>query len=101
MNRLRSECGNSSLHSVLGRSRLRFEVLTAASMKMDVFWVVAPCNLSEVYRHFRGDCCLHHQGDEQPSSRSRFFSPMVTLSAYKHAHIQSLFFPVMLLHLDR
>jgi hypothetical protein len=32
-----------------------FQVLTAASMKMAVFWVVAPCSLVEVYRRFRGD----------------------------------------------
>jgi hypothetical protein len=31
-----------------------FKVLTAASMKMVVFWVAAPCNLVEVYRRFRG-----------------------------------------------
>jgi hypothetical protein len=37
---------------------LRFQVLTAASMKMAVFWVVAPCSLVEVYRRFRGACCL-------------------------------------------
>jgi hypothetical protein len=29
-----------------------FEVLTAASMKMAVLWVVAPCSLVEVYRRF-------------------------------------------------
>jgi hypothetical protein len=29
---------------------LRFDVLTAASMKMFVFWVVAPCSLVEVHR---------------------------------------------------
>jgi hypothetical protein len=28
---------------------VRFEVLTAASMKMAVFWVVALCSLGEVY----------------------------------------------------
>jgi hypothetical protein len=28
---------------------------------MAVFWVVAPCSLIEVYQHFRGPCCLHHQ----------------------------------------
>jgi hypothetical protein len=27
-----------------------FQVLTAASMEMTVFWVVAPCSLGEVYR---------------------------------------------------
>jgi hypothetical protein len=43
---------------------MRFEVLTAARMKMTVFWDVAPCSLIEVYRRFRGACCLHHQVDE-------------------------------------
>jgi hypothetical protein len=41
---------------------MRFEVLTAASMKMAVFWVIAPCSLVEVYQYFRGTCCLHHHG---------------------------------------
>jgi hypothetical protein len=41
-----------------------FEVLTAVSMEIAVFWVVAPCSLVEVYQHFRGPCCLHHQGDD-------------------------------------
>jgi hypothetical protein len=26
------------------------------------FWVVMSCSLVEVYRRFRGVCCLHHQG---------------------------------------
>jgi hypothetical protein len=39
-----------------------FQVLTAASMKMAVFWIVAPWDLVEVYRRFRGACYLHHQG---------------------------------------
>jgi hypothetical protein len=26
----------------------------------------APCSPVEVYRRFRGHCCLHHQGDECP-----------------------------------
>jgi hypothetical protein len=43
-----------------------FEVLTAVSVKMAVFWVVAPCSLVEVYQRFRGPCCLHHQGDHRP-----------------------------------
>jgi hypothetical protein len=33
-------------------------------LKMAVVSVVAPCNLIEVYRRFRGACCLHHQGDD-------------------------------------
>jgi hypothetical protein len=28
-----------------------------------VFWSTAPYSLEEVYRRFRGACCLHHQGD--------------------------------------
>jgi hypothetical protein len=31
-------------------------------MKMTVFWDIAQCSLVEVYRHFKGACCLHHQG---------------------------------------
>jgi hypothetical protein len=35
-------------------------------MKMAaVFWVVAASSLVEVYRRFRGACCLHYQGDEE------------------------------------
>jgi hypothetical protein len=45
---------------------VRFEVLKAASVKTAVFWIVEPCSLVEVYRRFRGACCLHHQGDESP-----------------------------------
>jgi hypothetical protein len=33
-----------------------------SEFKMAVFWVVVPCSLVEVYRRFRGTCCLHHQG---------------------------------------
>jgi hypothetical protein len=40
-----------------------FEVLTAVSTKMAVFWVLAPCSLVEVYQRFRGPCYLHHQID--------------------------------------
>jgi hypothetical protein len=29
--------------------QVRFQDLTAASMKMTVFWVVGPCSLVEVY----------------------------------------------------
>jgi hypothetical protein len=33
-------------------------------MKTTVFWDVMPRSLVEVYRRFRGACCLHHRGDE-------------------------------------
>jgi hypothetical protein len=45
---------------------LKFRVLTAVSMKMAVFWVLAPCILVEVYRRVRGLCCLHHHCIECP-----------------------------------
>jgi hypothetical protein len=32
---------------------VRFQVLTATSMKMTVFWVVAPCCLVDIDRRFR------------------------------------------------
>jgi hypothetical protein len=37
-----------------------FEVLTAVSMKIAVFWVVAPCSRVEVFQSFRGACWRHH-----------------------------------------
>jgi hypothetical protein len=46
---------------------LRFQVLTAASTEMTVFWTVAPCSLVEVYRRLRGACGLHNQGDDHSS----------------------------------
>jgi hypothetical protein len=36
-----------------------FDVLTIASRKMAVFWVLAPCCLVEICRHCRGAWCLH------------------------------------------
>jgi hypothetical protein len=42
--------------------RVRFQVLTAASMKVRiVFWDVLPCKII-VDRRFRDACCLYHQG---------------------------------------
>jgi hypothetical protein len=43
----------------------KFQVFTAASMKMRVFLYVALCSLVEIHRRFRGAYCLHHQGDEK------------------------------------
>jgi hypothetical protein len=33
-------------------------------MKMAAFWVVVLCSLVEIYRHFRGAFCFHHEGDQ-------------------------------------
>jgi hypothetical protein len=41
--------------------KVRFQVITAASMKMTVFWDIAPFSPVETDRHFRGAYCLHHQ----------------------------------------
>jgi hypothetical protein len=43
---------------MIGGKKLRCEYV-----KMAVFWNVAPCNLVEVYRSFRGACCLNLQDD--------------------------------------
>jgi hypothetical protein len=40
----------------------RFLVLTA-TIKMAVFWDVAPCSLVEIDRSFREAYCLYHQSD--------------------------------------
>jgi hypothetical protein len=39
---------------------VKFQVLTAASMKMTFFWDIAPCSLAEIDRRFRGSYCLHY-----------------------------------------
>jgi hypothetical protein len=49
--------------------------------KMTVFWVVAPCDLVEVYRLFRGAYYLHPRGDntaQQPRRR-----PSIKLAAVR------------------
>jgi hypothetical protein len=57
------EAKRAEIEAVKQGKWVGFEVLTAVSMKMAVFWVVAPCSLVEVYQRFGGPCCLHHQGD--------------------------------------
>jgi len=44
----------------------RFQVLTAASMKMTAFWDIAPCSVV-VQRRFKDAYCLH-QGDDGSST---------------------------------
>jgi hypothetical protein len=46
---------------VLNRAELaRFQILTATSMEMAVFWDVAQCSLVDIDKRFRGAYCLHH-----------------------------------------
>jgi hypothetical protein len=44
---------------------MRLKVLTAANMKMIVFWDTAPCSLVEIDRRFRDAYCLHHRPDDE------------------------------------
>jgi hypothetical protein len=55
------------MHKTTSYDEMRFQVLTAASMKMTVFWDVAPSCLVEVHRRFRGVCCLHRHPDDGSS----------------------------------
>jgi hypothetical protein len=41
--------------------KVRFQIFTAAIMKMSVVWRVAPCSVVQVYQRFGGAYCLHHQ----------------------------------------
>jgi hypothetical protein len=41
---------------------VRFEVLTAVTVKINVFWYVTPSGLVDYYRSFEEICCLHLQG---------------------------------------
>jgi hypothetical protein len=48
-----------------------FQVLTAASMKMTVFWGVVLCSLIEIVHRFRGAYSLHgHRSDDGVVSTS-------------------------------
>jgi hypothetical protein len=48
-------CGLRALMCLHGPAfiQVRYQVLTAANMKMILFWYVTPCSLVEVYRRFR------------------------------------------------
>jgi hypothetical protein len=51
--------------------QVRYEVLTAASMKTVIF-DVALCSLVQIYRRFRGTYCLHyHRLDDGGSNHFR------------------------------
>jgi hypothetical protein len=54
---------------ILSLILVRFQVLTAASMKIIVFWDVAPCSLIEVYQRFRGTYCIHHHSPDDGGSK--------------------------------
>jgi hypothetical protein len=62
----------------LKRRDVRFQVLTAASMKVTVVWDVAPCSLVDIDLRFRGAYCLHHQGNESFTTFMIIFIPFET-----------------------
>lgn len=43
---------------------LKIQVIRAASVKMIIFWNIAPCSLSAADRRFGGAYCLNCQGDK-------------------------------------
>jgi hypothetical protein len=51
---------------------MRFQVVTAASLKMTDFWDIALCSLIGVDRRFRGAYLLRHQAT--PTGRRRSIS---------------------------
>jgi hypothetical protein len=53
-------CADNSRQSEISEY-IGFEVFVVVSLKMAVFWAVVPYSLVEVYRYFRGPCCLHDQ----------------------------------------
>lgn len=54
------------------RQKVGFKVLTAARTNMEACLVIAPCSLLEVYRGFKGLCCLHRQGPYTSQQRKYF-----------------------------
>jgi hypothetical protein len=73
-----------------------FQVLTAVSMKMAVFWFLAPYSQVEVYRRFKGACC-HHQGAALMMEASKNSETSVNYqttrrnnSEYSHLHTRRL-----------
>lgn len=61
-------CSAYSYYQIIGSIPLRssFTLMTV------VLWVVAPCDLVEVYQLFRRPCCLQHQGFDHPDEGSSY-----------------------------
>jgi hypothetical protein len=52
-----------STGSIHNWNHVRFEVVTAVSMKTAALWIIDPCSLVEVHRSFRSAYCAHHSSD--------------------------------------
>jgi hypothetical protein len=59
------------------------------SMKMTVFWDVAPCSLADADRCFKGDYCLQHRPDEGGSKRLRNVGQFLPDYTVQHPRRQS------------
>jgi hypothetical protein len=51
--------------------KMRFQVLTAASVNMVAFWDMAPCSVEEVHRRFRRAYCVHHHSNNPDDGGSK------------------------------
>jgi hypothetical protein len=47
---------------ILNNKNMRFELLIAVKIQVNVFWVVTPCSVAVGY-HFRRPTCLNLQGE--------------------------------------
>jgi hypothetical protein len=46
---------------------MRFEVLTAVKIQVEIFWVMTLCSVVVEYECFRGPYCLYLQGEDGDS----------------------------------
>jgi hypothetical protein len=74
-------------HLEVGIVFVRLQVLTAASMKMPIFWDTETCSLVEIYRSFRSVYCLHYQGAISQKSQNCHSSKVYTRSKRKLFHL--------------
>jgi hypothetical protein len=83
----RYKCQVSKIHSpnnhllpvhVRTCAAVRFQVLTAGSMKFRILWDVLPCSQVDVDRRFRGAYCLHHQRDAARTSETSVYIYLTT-----------------------
>jgi hypothetical protein len=63
----------------------------AASVKMAVFWVVAPCSLVEVYRYFRGNCDLMMEAASTFETLVNFYQTTANFNC-KHSSFINIIF---------
>jgi hypothetical protein len=57
---------------------VRFEVLSAVTMKRTIFWDVTLCSPVDVHQRFGGTYCLHLQGQKVSTARSRWWAEGTT-----------------------